>query len=126
MAFDAFLRGERFSVQPYDNRTGIKALEVRMVWSVHVLIVEGIDSLHEGVTGGLSLMVFIGSDQESLRLLRFRAPQTKRGMNVVNASVFVSAEWRDDKKLVKPRAAAADVVVHKNHGDSRPCPAGGS
>jgi uridine kinase len=126
VAIDAFIRGECFSVHSYDNRSGTKALEARMVGPAQVLIVEGIHALHAGVAGHLSLKVFIDSDEQTLRQLRLRANQTKRGMNVVEASVHVSAEWHDYMRFVKPRAAAADwvVMVDKDHGYSWPCRAG--
>jgi len=110
-ALTSFVNREPFSVHLYDNRTGTKNPKPKTVVPIEVLVVEGIHSLHVGLSQQMDLKVFIDSDEATLRQMRYRANMQKRGMTAHDAAVRISSEWEDYNVAVRPRIEVADLVV---------------
>lgn len=110
-AIRSFLNQRSFTVRSYDNRTGSRSPEARTVLPAKVLMVEGIHSLHPSIAELIGLKVFVDSDEETLRHMRYRANLQKRGMTPDEASARISSEWQDYCAFVRPRVKIADIVV---------------
>ncbi|MCK6434964.1 MAG: hypothetical protein HUU30_11130 [Burkholderiaceae bacterium] len=110
-ALAMFAEGKPFGVHRYDNRTGTRSPTSEVVTAAEVLVVEGIHSLHAAIASQSDLKVFIDSDEDTLRQLRYRANILKRGMTPVDAVARISNEWNDYSVFVRPRIESADLVV---------------
>ena len=114
LAIDHFVAGEAFSYHPYDNRTGAKRQDCRIVAPGRVLVVEGIHALHPMIESRFSLKIFIDSDEQTLREMRRRANIFKRGMNSYDAASRIQKEWDDFCSIVLPRKRSANLVFRVN------------
>jgi uridine kinase len=103
---------EKFTHFPYDNGTGTKQVNPRVVEPCDVLVVEGIHSFHPGLAKRMNLKVFFDSDEATLRKMRYLANMQKRGMNAASAKAKIQNEWQDYCVLVRPLITSAELVVH--------------
>jgi uridine kinase len=108
---DKFIDGKPFAYRPYDNKSGKKLEDPRIVTPEHVLIVEGIHALNPSIEPRFALKIFIDSDEPTLREMRQRANVFKRGMNPIDAASRIQSEWEDFSSQVLPRKQFANLLV---------------
>lgn len=111
-AIDQFVDGVAFHYRPYDNKSGTKLKEPRIMAPGRVLVVEGIHAFHPAVEKSFLLKIFIDSDELTLREMRLRANVRKRGMNLQDATSRIQIEWDDFCSTVRPQKNLANFVVH--------------
>ena len=111
-AIDQFVDGDAFPYRPYDNRSGTKREDPRIVAPGRVLVVEGIHAFHPAIENRFLLKIFIDSDELTLREMRQRANVSKRGMNPKDAVFRIQSEWNDFSFIVLPQKHLANIVVH--------------
>ena len=114
-AIDKFIDGKAFAHRPYDNKSGKKLEDSRIVAPEQVLVVEGIHALNPKIEQRFMLKVFIDSDETTLREMRQRANVVKRGMNQIDAVSRIQSEWDDYSSMVLPQTQLANLVVHVNN-----------
>lgn len=113
-AITNFVKREAFTYFGYDNKTGAKQLNSRVIRPTSVLVVEGIHSFHPKLVDQFDLKVFIDSDQATLRAMRYRANMLKRGMNAEDAASRIENEWNDYRAFIGPQISRADLMVRVN------------
>lgn len=111
-AIDHFVEGKAFPYRPYDNRSGTKREDPRVVVPGRVLVVEGIHAFHPTIEKRFLLKIFIDSDELTLREMRQRANVRKRGMNLQDAGSRIQSEWDDFCFTVLSQKHLANLVIH--------------
>lgn len=108
---------ERLSAQqdlvyfPYDNRAGSKVAVAKTISPESVIVIEGIHALHVAIRQHCPLRVFIDADEATLRAMRTRANQSKRGMSEVEASLRIDHELSEYRTHVLPGKRLANFSV---------------
>ena len=112
VAVRALAAGQAYTYYPYDNRTGAKAPDSKTISQQSVVVIEGIHALHEVIRDRCGLRVFIHSDDATLMEIRAKANMSKRGMNGMDARIFLENELAEFRNYILPNKAHANVVLN--------------
>ena len=97
---------------PYDHTIGRACGERVELLPCSILIVDGLHSLHENIYELIDFSIFIYTDDESLKKIRFDADLTKRGLTVEQANNNSEPEFLLYKTMIDPYKSKADVRLH--------------
>ncbi|WP_262891343.1 nucleoside/nucleotide kinase family protein [Flavobacterium columnare] len=79
---------------------------------VNILIIEGIHSLNEIIRDKMNLKIFIDTDDNTLRKLRFNANLNKRGFSKDEAGKRIDKEMEEYYSYVEPNKQYADIIMN--------------
>jgi uridine kinase len=96
---------------PYNSITGKNLSEGKFIRNIDVLIVEGIHAFNKNILDKIVLKVFIDSNEETLRKLRFNANINKRRFLKNDAGKRIDNEIKDYYEFVAPNKKYADIII---------------
>ena len=111
-ALNSFKDQKSIDYFPYDHTMGKACGDQVTIAPCSVLIVDGLHSLHENVYGLIDFSIFIYTDDESLKKIRFDADLTKRGLTVEQANSHSESEFLLYKSMIDPYKSKADLRLY--------------
>ena len=94
---------------PYDHMIGRACGDKITIAPCSILIVDGLHSLHENIYELIDFSIFLYTDDESLKKIRFDADLAKRELTADQANDHSESEFLLYKTLIDPYKSKADL-----------------
>ncbi len=106
-----FKQKKQIVYAPYDHVEGKASASLEVIEPCSILILDGLHSMHESISSYIDFSIFIYTDDEILKNIRFDADLTKRNLTVELANRNSEPEFVQYKMQLEPYKIKADLKL---------------